>query len=212
MNKILVISTDKLYHIIEKKEFGSISLNSLIEIMNLGEYKVRNEMETTPEYKQIIPYIMIRNSANQILCYKRSTKGAEKRLHEKLSIGVGGHIEEEGEMFINNEIYFNEHKIVGRTWDFFNDLVREVHEEIGFKPILDNNLSLYGYINDNNTDVGKVHLGIVFCYDIDDNFDVKKGETDILINREFLSINEINHNYTKLEEWSKILFDNLLKE
>jgi len=75
----------------------------------------RNEVEDNPNFKQIIPYIVIMDHYNNILTYTR--KGSEQRLFEKQSIGFGGH-------WKNNE-------------DFFECIQRELSEELSIKEFYD---------------------------------------------------------------------------
>ena len=51
----------------------------------------RGDAEENPAYKQPIPYVILKRG-NEVFVYKRLKGGGEKRLHEQLSIGVGGHM------------------------------------------------------------------------------------------------------------------------
>ena len=51
----------------------------------------REEAEADPTHKQLIPYLVVR-SGDRVLCYTRGKSGGESRLHAKMSIGIGGHI------------------------------------------------------------------------------------------------------------------------
>lgn len=50
----------------------------------------REEAETNENFRQVIPYCVLRHGA---LVYAYRRKGAEKRLHGLWSIGVGGHVD-----------------------------------------------------------------------------------------------------------------------
>jgi predicted NUDIX family phosphoesterase len=107
----------------------------------------RSLAEKDPSYKQIIPYIIVQNSAGQFLCYPRH--GAEERLHGYYSCGIGGHIDE-----VDKRESFAETVRVGMT--------RELSEEISnFAPELVE-LSFKGIINETESEVGQVHLGVVY--------------------------------------------------
>src|SRR5262245_32713325 len=56
-----------------------------------GFFVERERAERTPAWKQVIPYCVVA-SDDQVLLMKRRAKGGEARLFDKLSIGVGGHI------------------------------------------------------------------------------------------------------------------------
>ena len=107
----------------------------------------RSEAETNPAYRQIIPYIVMQDSQSRILCYPRH--GTEERLHGLLSCGIGGHIDED-----DNKGAFAETVKAG--------MFRELSEEIiNFNPEMVV-LSYRGIINELDSPVGQVHLGLVY--------------------------------------------------
>ena len=55
----------------------------------------RKNVETNPDYKQLIPYIII-TFEDKILHYVRGKGGGEGRLKSLGSIGIGGHINKYG--------------------------------------------------------------------------------------------------------------------
>jgi len=107
----------------------------------------RSEAESNNAYKQIIPYIVVRQSNGHILCYPRH--GAESRLHGFYSCGIGGHIDIE-----DARDTFKETVNAGMT--------RELKEELaGFRE--DRVELVYrGIINETESPVGRVHLGLVY--------------------------------------------------
>lgn len=116
----------------------------------------RSISETDSSYKQIIPYVMVEHSeespAGSLLMYER--RGAEARLHSKWSVGIGGHIA--------SEDTHSEARTLREAWHFSiqNGVRREITEE--FNPNWRGELLCLGVINEENTSVGQVHLGIVF--------------------------------------------------
>jgi predicted NUDIX family phosphoesterase len=107
----------------------------------------RSAAETDPAYKQIIPYIVMQNHKSEILCYPRH--GSEERLHGLFSCGIGGHIDED-----DNKGAFAETVKAG--------MLRELSEEINnFSPEMVD-LVYKGIINELDTPVGQVHLGLVY--------------------------------------------------
>jgi predicted NUDIX family phosphoesterase len=107
----------------------------------------RPAAETDPAYKQIIPYIVMRDSQSRILCYPRH--GTEERLHGLMSCGIGGHIDED-----DNAGVFSETVKAG--------MLRELSEELdNFNPQMVD-LVYKGIINELDTPVGHVHLGLVY--------------------------------------------------
>ena len=57
-----------------------------------GRYERRDAMEVDPSCKQIIPYLVLRDGERFFLM-RRTRAGLDARLHDRYSIGVGGHLE-----------------------------------------------------------------------------------------------------------------------
>ncbi len=120
----------------------------------------RNQAETDPSYKQVIPYLVVQTQdKTRTAAYLR--KGSEKRLHDLWSIGIGGHINPQDAE--NQETH--KQKIGSGKEDFQQILVsgmgRELDEELTRRPCQDR-LQFAGIISENATEVGRVHLGAVF--------------------------------------------------
>lgn len=103
--------------------------------------------EQTPLYKQIIPYIILKNSNGEIFYYQR--RGSEKRLSNLYSVGIGGHINEQDQ---GDDLLSTIHK----------GLRREFYEETGI-PYIKFQSQFFGIINEEISKVGKTHLGLVYC-------------------------------------------------
>src|SRR4051794_32977075 len=56
-----------------------------------GHFRRRDEAETDPEWKQVIPYLVLRDRGSLFLM-RRTRAGSDARLHERYSIGIGGHV------------------------------------------------------------------------------------------------------------------------
>lgn len=160
------------------------------EVAGISFYLTRDKAEDRPQYKQIIPYTVIRHQ-DKILVYKRTKKGGEGRLHDKYSIGVGGHINPEdghGTMAISNAIS------------------REVLEEI---KMFDDTFLIkqVGLIYDDSNSVGKVHFGVVFEMTLPDKIDkLPVPAEDSLAEFQWLTPGETKKIKT-LENWSKMALE-----
>ena len=105
-------------------------------------------MEEDSTFKQLISYCLLENEKGEILVYERLSGGGEKRLHGQSSIGVGGHMNDVmGADSINEVLRVNAQ--------------RELEEEVGLAKEDSQNMEYLGFINDDNNEVGKVHMGIV---------------------------------------------------
>jgi predicted NUDIX family phosphoesterase len=155
-------------------------------IVDLHFFLDRPTAEVSPQYKQIIPYVVIRHEGS-IYLLQRTPKQTEARLHHKLSIGIGGHINPD-------------------TPDLLEGLQKELEEEVNVEG--DYDLSFAGILNDDTTDVGKVHLGLVYLLDVH-NGSVTVRETEKMTGR-WATVAELTKLRADMESWSEIVFDWLL--
>ena len=153
----------------------------------------RGEAESNPAYKQIIPYALI-VFQDTVLHYVRGKKAGEQRLIAKGSIGVGGHMNEGDEsLFAMDEQAYRA------------GVEREVNEEIKIDtPFEDQIVAL---LNDDSTEVGRVHLGIVHVFKLTEP-KVEKREA-MITGLTFLPKNELLARRETMETWSQVCVDSL---
>lgn len=156
------------------------------EITRHGFFMPRDKAEKDFSVKQIIPYIIFVHGG-RIFAMRRLEKSGEERLRGKTSIGIGGHI---------NHVDAGDALAEGMKREFFE----EVHYGGAFDP------KAFGFINDDSTDVGKVHFGV--CYYVIGDSHISVKETDILDGR-MLKPDEIETD--TMETWSRIALENILK-
>ena len=153
----------------------------------------RAQAETDPTHKQIIPYALIVHG-DTVLHYVRGKKAGEQRLVAKGSIGIGGHMNDTDESLF--------------AWDehaYRAGVEREVNEEIKIdSPFEDRIVAL---LNDDTTEVGRVHLGIVHVFRLAEPR-VEKREA-MITNVAFLNKNELRARRENLETWSQLCVDSL---
>src|SRR5437762_11207437 len=151
----------------------------------------RSSAETDQALKQIIPYAIL-SSAGKVLRYKRGKKSGEQRLVAKGSIGIGGHMNDHDESLF--------------AWDeaaYRTGVEREVSEEIKIDtPFADRIVAL---LNDDTTEVGRVHLGIVHVFKLAEP-KVQKREA-MITGLAFLGKDELAARRESLESWSQICLD-----
>jgi predicted NUDIX family phosphoesterase len=150
-----------------------------------GEFRARAEMERDRSWKQVIPYLVLRDGQRYFLM-RRTRAGGDARLHDLWTIGVGGHLNP-------------------GDGDLAGGLRREWQEEIraDFEP----EFELVGLINDDTTDVGSVHVGAVYLADARDR-PVAIRETDKLIGA-FVDPAEVGMVVDRMETWSALVFAHL---
>jgi predicted NUDIX family phosphoesterase len=151
----------------------------------------RAQAETDPSHKQIIPYALIAHG-DTVLHYVRGKKAGEQRLVAKGSIGIGGHMNDTDESLF--------------AWDehaYRAGVEREVNEEIKIEaPFEDRIVAL---LNDDTTEVGRVHLGIVHVFRLAEPR-VAKREA-MITNIAFLRKEDLLARRDNLETWSQLCVD-----
>ena len=153
----------------------------------------RTAAEVDPDYKQIIPYAILAH-ADRVLYYVRGKKAGEQRLVAKGSIGIGGHLNDRDESLF--------------AWDekaYRAGVEREVNEEIRIGTTFDDRI--VALLNDDSTEVGRVHLGVVHVFKLDQP-KVDKREA-MITNLEFLTQDELLSRRDSLETWSQLCVDEL---
>jgi len=159
----------------------------------------RDLAEDDPGHKQIISYAVFR-AGNSFLHYVRGSSGGEHRLAAKGSIGIGGHV---------NDRDFLAAGSLGREL-YLAGVEREIAEELNLDA--DHRQSVVGMINDDDSEVGRVHLGIVHLFELE-SASVSARETG-LTEMCFLSREELEARRDSLESWSRLLverFDHILE-
>jgi predicted NUDIX family phosphoesterase len=148
-----------------------------------GRYEARTAMEVDPSFKQVIPYLVLRDGERFFLM-RRTRAGVDARLHDRYSIGVGGHLNP------------GDGGVLG-------GLRREWHEELvaDFEP----EFRLVGLLNDDTTEVGAVHLGAVYVADATGR-PVEIRETDKLSGA-FVEPYEVAAVIDRMETWSRLCFE-----
>ncbi|MEY2479442.1 MAG: hypothetical protein QOI04_369 [Verrucomicrobiota bacterium] len=153
----------------------------------------RAKAENDPMHKQIVPYALIVHGQS-VLHYVRGKKAGEQRLVAKGSIGIGGHMNDADEsLFALDENAYRA------------GVEREVNEEIKIDSSFED--KIVALLNDDTTDVGRVHLGIVHVFRLAEP-KVQKREA-MITNLAFLTEEELRARRDSLETWSQICVDSL---
>lgn len=150
-----------------------------------GQFRPRAEVEPDRTWKQVIPYLVLRDGPRYFLM-RRTQAGGDARLHDRWSIGVGGHLNP-------------------GDGDLAGGLRREWREELvaDFEP----QFQLIGLLNDDTTDVGSVHVGAVYVADAGGR-DVAIRETDKLTGA-FAEPGAVGDVTDRMETWSALVFAHL---
>lgn len=160
----------------------------------------RGDAEEDPTYKQPIPYVILRQrNTGKVYVYERLSGGGEARLHNKLSIGVGGHMQK---------------TFIPETFPYVlaQEAARELNEELVIRRpdgteisfVQDKPGALIALINDDINEVGRVHIGLLTLIELDESVQVEVREKDQL--RGFWAdISELAKPelFARLESWSQ---------
>ena len=154
-------------------------------------YLNRSEAEQDKRYKQLIPYVLIL-CGDKILRYRRGKGGQETRLHGLYSVGIGGHISEEDNGLFSTGPGYEE------------GMRRELIEEVDIEEV---NATAVAVINDDSTEVGQVHFGVVHMLRVN-NEDVARRRSGIVA-PEFIPITDAMKEPAACESWSRFCLEKL---
>jgi predicted NUDIX family phosphoesterase len=150
-----------------------------------GRFEDRAAMEADRRWKQVIPYLVLRDGRRYFLM-RRTRAGGDARLHDRWTIGVGGHLNP-------------------GDGDLAGGLRREWAEEIEASFVPD--FRLVGLLNDDTGEVGSVHVGAVYIADAAGR-GVAIRETEKLVGR-FADLDEVAAVVGAMESWSALVFEHL---
>ncbi|MEM9800704.1 MAG: hypothetical protein AAGA20_10300 [Planctomycetota bacterium] len=174
-----------------------------------GFFVERDHAERTPELKQVIPYTLVVRGQD-VLLLQRTKGGGEARLHDKLSIGVGGHV---------NPVDAIETEPNGATLRRSNPqrrsnpLAAATRREVMDEELVvegATRLRQVGLLNDDTNAVGAVHVGLVQVLELLEG-DARVREVDCLRGAfvplfELVERAEAGANF---ETWSSLLIPHL---
>src|SRR3989441_11522077 len=147
-------------------------------------YLNRSDAEQDKRYKQLIPYVLL-FCKGRILRYRRGRGGQETRLHGLYSVGIGGHISEE------------DHGLFSSGLGYQEGMRRELMEEVAIDEVKETAVAV---INDDSTDVGYVHFGVVHIVHVSNQ--TIAGRRSGIVSPEFIPIAEAVKGASGYESWS----------
>ena len=154
-------------------------------------YLNRSDAEQDKRYKQLIPYVLL-VCQDRILRYRRGKGGQETRLHGLYSVGIGGHISEE------------DHALFSQDRGYQDGMRRELREEVALDAA---NEAAVAVINDDSTDVGSVHFGVVHIMRVPN--EQVAGRRSGIVGPEFVPTADAVKNAAGYESWSRFCLEHL---
>ena len=185
----MVVERAEIARYLDAQPFGIIrnDAGEILDVISAKHFFLdRPTAERSPQYKQIIPYVAIRHAGSFFLL-ERTSKQTESRLHHKLSLGIGGHVNPDAPTLLGG-------------------LQKELEEEVNVES--DYEITFAGILNDDTTDVGRVHLGAVYVLDAEAQR-VTVRETDKM-NGSWVTRDELPPLRSRMETWSQIVYDEII--
>ncbi len=186
VERVLVIARE---HVPDRASWYGMRSDGIADLLAAvaahARFEPRDRMEHDPAWKQLIPYLVLRDGVDYFLM-QRTRAGADARLHDRWSIGVGGHVNPGDD-------------------DLLGGLRREWHEELeaAFVP----QFHAIALLNDDTTDVGAVHLGVVYTADAAGRpVDVRERDK---LHGAFAAPSEVAATVDGMETWSRLAFETL---
>lgn len=174
----------------------------------------RASLETNPKYRQLLPYLIVRQTADNgevnYVAYQRIQGGGEARLLGNASIGFGGHVD-------LGDVQLRGASVVDLAKTLWMAALREFMEELeitdqsgeipmGYKPGFVERGE--HFILDDTNEVGKVHVGLIYVIDIPAAFKARCKEAELKTLKP-QTAGEFLVSDLPWENWSKIYLDYL---
>lgn len=194
VEQVLVVPTAAFHDVGHFQGFSPAAERYLQALLRpeLVSYRPRPEMERDPSFKQLIPYCIFRHvdaaGRATVFEYTRGKGQGEGRLHSKRSVGIGGHISSDDAGTTAGADAYRE------------GLRRELAEEVFLEGAYTERC--VGLINDDETEVGRVHLGVVHLFDLAEP-SVRPRESEI-IDCGFRPVEMLLADLNGFETWSSI--------
>lgn len=158
----------------------------------------REVLESDHAFLQIIPYVVLK-CGDKYLRYTRTPAGGEARLHGKMSIGVGGHID-------GKDVKWMRESTVALLTTVTDAATREVGEEVGDVDVIDH--KMVGLLVDFTDEVGMVHLGVVMVWELHPG-SMPEAKEDQLTSVELVTLEQLQADKSRMEKWSAHVVDYL---
>ncbi len=190
MEQVLVVDRHTLEDRLGENIFLTENLEDIYAFL-LAHHKFlpRDQAEYDSSVRQIIPYVILCRNGSYFLL-RRLRKQTEQRLHHKLSLGVGGHINAT-ESTAADPIQAG--------------LLRELTEEVNVS--LDYSLTFVGILNETTGGVSDYHTALVYLLETEDDVSVRETEK---MSGTWTTPQELEELYPALETWSQIVFDQII--
>ena len=180
------------------KDLRAIPMTELHELDQRALWNVparlidRAICETDPSTLQFIPYVVLTDEDDRVFCYCRGKGGAEARLQGALSIGLGGHVDEQKPPELDLERWLK------------LEALRELEEEVGLTSAMSDDIDFCALLVDPTDGVGRVHMGLLAILPVARR-DLGAAELGVIEGGQWLSLPELcaAETFDRMEGYSK---------
>lgn len=164
-------------------------------VAGVPRFMPRRQAEKDPNYKQIIPYVIMTHGG-RYLNYVRGRRAGETRLVGLRSIGIGGHINPGDDMPLFSSDFREAYR---------SAVEREVAEEVVVEA--GHTDHVVALLNDDRNEVGQVHLGVVHLWAL--NAPRVSKREQMITQMSFMTLDELQAVRDTMETWSSLCIDGL---
>ena len=190
MEQVLVVDRKALESQLGSEVFITENIAAIRQFILANHcFLPREKAEYDDTVKQIIPYVILRRGGEYFLL-RRLKKQTEARLHDKLSLGVGGHINPTEE---------------GADDPLEAGLRRELAEEVSVPQIT--SLTCVGLINETTGGVSDYHTALVYLLETAGEVTVRETEK---MSGSWATPEDLIRVQDRLETWSKIVVERVI--
>lgn len=190
---ICVIPRDQLHHYKNSPTVSRLYEIDVRALLRDTIEMVRLDAEKTTSVVQLVPTFIVRVPGS-LLCYTRTKRLPEARLHNHRSLSFGGHMQADD----IPELFFFDDDILSRF------LCRELYEEIEFDrdPI---HINFLGLLHLEANDFELQHAGLVFDVLLAPETEIQSLEPGMHTDIAFDAIDDLQQRKSDYDSWSQLL-------
>lgn len=171
----------------------------------------RSKAEEMPQYRQPIGYTLVVRDG-KVLVARRTKKGGEGKLHERVHVGFGGHCNRSPSQ-LAPESPPNAHWGLVRTLRL--EAEREMEEELGLLVHHDflwaNHSMPLALIHSSFNEVSTVHLAVVMVAVLRSGAEINQGDGHS-VDMEFCNADQLRMRLPSMERWSQLITEDILAD
>lgn len=178
--------------------FSTDTFHLACTVSSFGRFLPREDAERDVRFKQVIPYVVFTYNHKLVMSYVRGSGSGEGRLMARRSVGIGGHINPLAGVPKNDYLAA-----------LVSGMRREIDEEVRINSLWTGRT--VGVINEDKTDVGHVHVGLVYHVTVHEP-SVFSNEPDKITDIKWTPVSWLRHPKRNLELWSQIVLQGFLSD